>query len=74
VTADSVARLASILDAQLFLVRVAKLDRSFEASAQVLFKNDRYAVVAASAPLHAASGRVSRSTAREIVAGATATP
>lgn len=74
VTADSIARLAPILDAELFLVRVAKLDRSFEASVQVLFANHRYAIVAAAAPLHAASGRVSRSTAREIVAGATATP
>ncbi len=67
-TPAAVSHLATILDVQLFLFRRRDLDQALERSDRLLFENDVYAIVAAPTPsADARDGRVSRSTAREIV-------
>ena len=69
-TDESLRQASSILEAPLFLVPPQQLDRRLAASPCLLFRNDVWAVVCvAPSPLHAADGRVSRSTAREIDGG-----
>ncbi len=67
-TEESVSALASILEAQLFLVRRRQIAPSLEASETLLFENDAYAIVAAPPKrVRDAGGKVGRSTARETV-------